>query len=77
VTPIGKAVTRVTIASYHNAGRRQLVCTLGPGDVIYMRPKGTRRTEAIDLISCFEAAVRRRVAKERFEKAAARKARRA
>ena len=77
MTPISKPVTRVSIAAYHNAGRRQLVCTLGPGDVLYIRAKGTRREEGIDLISCFEAAIKRRVAKERFEKAAAKKARRA
>lgn len=69
MTPTSKPVTRVTGLTYRNAEGRQIVCTLGPGDVIYMRPKGTRREEAIDLISCYELAVKRRVAKERFDKA--------
>jgi len=75
VTPRSKHVTRVTVATYQNAGCRHLVCTLGPGDVLYMRAVGDHwREESIDLISCFELAVKRRVAKERFEKAAQRKA---
>lgn len=69
MTPTTKPVTRVTVGTYHNSQRRALVCTLGPGDVLYMRPKGTRREEGIDLISCYEAAIKRRVLRERFEKA--------
>jgi hypothetical protein len=34
VTPIGKPVTRVTIGTHHG---RQLVATLGPGDVLYRK----------------------------------------
>jgi len=74
MTPISKPVTRVTIGAHHG---RQLVATLGPGDVLYMRQKGRRQPEAIDLASCYDLAVKRRVGKERFEKAASRKARRA
>jgi hypothetical protein len=74
VTPISKPVTRVTIGAHHG---RQLVATLGPGDVLYLRQKGRRQDEGIDLASCYDLAVKRRVAKERFEKAAARKARHA
>lgn len=74
MTPTSKPVTRVTIGAYHG---RQLVVTLGPGDVLYLRQKGRRQVEGIDLASCYERAVKRRVAKELFEKAATRKARRA
>lgn len=73
MTPISKPVTRVTLGAHHG---RQLVATLGPGDVLYLRQKGRRQVEGIDLASCYEIAVKRRVARERFDKAAARKARR-
>lgn len=73
MTPTSKPVTRLTQSSYHNSGRRALVCTLGPGDVLYLRPKGMHKAEGIDLISCYELAVKRRVARERFDKAQARK----
>jgi hypothetical protein len=74
MTPISKPVTRVTIGTHHG---RQLVAQLGPGDVLYLRPKGRHQTEGIDLASCYDLAVKRRVLKERFEKAAARRAGRA
>lgn len=70
MTPTSKPVTRVTIGTHHG---RQLVATLGPGDVLYMRQKGRRQVEGIDLASCYDLSVKRRVAKERFEKAATRK----
>lgn len=73
MTPISKPVTRISLIPYHNARRRALVCTLGPGDVLYLRPKGCRQAEGIDLISCYELAVKRRVMKERFDKAQARR----
>lgn len=73
MTPISKPVTRLTLGSHHG---RPLAATLGPGDVLYLRQKGRRQIEGIDLASCYDLAVKRRVARERFHKAAARKARR-
>ena len=73
MTPTNKPVTRVTIGAHRG---RQLVASLGPGDVLYLRQKGRRQVEGIDLASCYDLAIKRRVAKERFEKAAARKGRR-
>lgn len=73
MTPTSKPVTRVTLGTHRG---RQLVATLGPGDVLYMRQKGRRQVEGIDLASCYDSAVKRRVARERFEKAAARKGKR-
>lgn len=70
MTPTSRPVTRVTMGVHHG---RQLVATLGPGDVLYLRQKGRRQTEGIDLASCYDLAVKRRVARERFDKAAARK----
>jgi hypothetical protein len=72
MTPISKPVTRVSIAPHR---RRLLVCTLGPGDVLYLRLKRTRQVEGIDLGSCYDLAVKRRVLRERWEKAKARKER--
>lgn len=48
---------------------------MGPGDVLYLRHKGRRIAEGIDLASCFDLAVKRRVLRERWEKAKARKER--
>lgn len=70
MTPTSKPVTRVTIGMHHG---RSLVATLGPGDELYLRQKGRRQSEGIDLASCYDLAVKRRVARERFEKAAARR----
>jgi len=73
MTPTSKPVTRVTIGTHYG---RQLVATLGPGDVLYIRQKGRHKLEGVDLASCYDLAVKRRVIKERFERAAARKAKR-
>jgi hypothetical protein len=73
MTPISKPVTRVSIYPYRG---RFLVATLGPGDVLYLREKGRHEPEAIDLLSCYHLAVKRRVMKERFDKAQARKGKR-
>lgn len=72
MTPTTKPVTRVTTLPHRG---RCLVCTLGPGDVLYLRPKGRRAAEGIDLASCYDLAVKRRVLRERWEKAKARKER--
>jgi hypothetical protein len=67
MTPVNKPVTRITIGVHRG---RQLVATLGPGDVLYLRQKGRRQVEGIDLASCYDIAVKRRIARELFEKAA-------
>jgi hypothetical protein len=70
VTPTSKPVTRVTTGTHRG---RRLVCTLGPGDVLYLRPLRRRQGEGIDLASCYDLAIKRRVARERWEKARAKK----
>lgn len=55
---------------------RPLIAGLTPGDVITIRPKGTRRAELLPVWVAYHYAVRMRVANEKAEKAAQRKARR-
>ncbi len=66
MTPTSKPVTRVTLGTHRG---RRLVCTLGPGDVLYIRPLRRQQGEGIDLASCYDLAVKRRVAQARWEKA--------
>jgi hypothetical protein len=75
MTPISRPVTRMSL--YPHRGRL-LVATLGPGDVLYIRQKGRRaaNAEGIDLASCYDLAVKRRVVYERLKKAKERKERR-
>lgn len=46
------------------------------GSVLLLRPKGLRREEVLDLSAAYSVAVKTRVARERFERAQARKAKR-
>lgn len=52
--------------------QRRLVVTLLPGDVLGLRPEGTRRNEYIDLHACYDRAVKMRVASEQADKRRAR-----
>lgn len=54
---------------------RALIAGLTPGDVITIRPKGTRRAELLPIAHCYHVAVRLRVANELAEKRAKRKSR--
>lgn len=70
MTPISRPVTRVTLLPHRG---RLLVVTLGPGDVLYLREKGRRYAYGIDLASCYDMAVKRKVARDRWERAQAKK----
>ena len=54
---------------------RTIMVSLVSGDVITLRPKGTRRTELIAVATVWAYAVKLRVIAERFKKAAERAAR--
>ena len=78
MTDLRKPVSRRTENTVRDAGRpRRLVVTLYPGDVIGLRPEKTRREERTTLAAVYDLAVKQRVALERREKKATRKARRA
>jgi hypothetical protein len=70
-----KPVTRETSAYVRERGLRPLIATI-QGSVLLVRPKGLRREEVLDLASAWSLAVKMRIARERAEKKAARKAKR-
>jgi hypothetical protein len=70
------SVTRETGAYVRERGMRPLIATLH-GSLLLLRPKGLRSEEVLDLGAAWSLAVKQRVARERAEKVAARKARRA
>lgn len=47
---------------------RALIAGLTPGDVITIRPKGTRRAEVLPVSFAYSVAVKLRVANEKAEK---------
>lgn len=79
MTPLHKPVTRLSIGSLDGSfGRdrnRRLVATLDAGDILTLRPMGTRRAESVALMDIYRFAIRSRVNKELLEKARERKAR--
>jgi hypothetical protein len=70
------SVTRETGAYVRERGMRPLIATLH-GSLLLLRPKGLHSEEVLDLGAAWSLAVKQRVARERAEKVAARKARRA
>jgi hypothetical protein len=79
MTPIKKAVKRRTDCNFANYGpdRRAIVVSIEPGDVLGFRLLRTRKTYIIGITDAMRYAVRLEVARERAEKAAARKLKRA
>lgn len=75
MTPSTKPVTRLSSAYVRDKGFRPIVVTI-TGSIIELRGKGLRRTEVLDLAFCYQTAIKQRVARERAEKIALRKARR-
>lgn len=75
MTPSTKPVTRETSAFVRDKGLRPIVATL-TGSVIELRAKGLRKREYLDIAWCYQTAVKQRVAAERAERKALRKARR-
>ena len=71
-TPLKKTVAR--LSAHPGPNRKQYVVTLEPGDVIGFRDARTRRTYWTSLAHCYAMAVRQTVAREKADKAAARKA---
>ncbi len=79
-TKLTKPVKRVSGSIVRDCGKiRNLVVTLYPNDTIGLRPEGTRqkREERVTLTSCYALAVRQRVAAERIEREAKKKAKKA
>jgi len=72
MTPLTKPVRRLTRGAL--PGRR-LVAELAEGDLLILRPHGTRRPETISLFDCYDYALRCRVNLARLEKAREVKAR--
>lgn len=76
MTPSSKPVTRVTVVEHKSrfmgGSPRRLVVTLH-GDLILIRPKGTRRTEYCRIIDVYERAVWSRVKSEMIGKINARR----
>jgi hypothetical protein len=73
MTPISRVVRRVSLIPHRG---RHIVATLGPGDIVTLRPKGTRQEETVSLSWLYDQAVIRRVQYEKAKKAAERKAKR-
>ena len=73
MTPLRKAVHRVTAGTVH--GGRRLIVTMHPGDVLGFREERTRREYFLSIGAAYTYAVRLAVAARRVEKLAARKAR--
>jgi hypothetical protein len=76
MTPSTKPVTRLSSAWVRDRGMRPVVVTV-TGSLIELRLKNCRQVETIDVASLWHQAVKARVIRERAEKKAARKARRA
>jgi hypothetical protein len=66
-------VTRETSAYTRDRGMRPIIATLS-GGVLTLRAKGLRSREMLDLAWCYSTAVKQRVAQERAEKQAERRA---
>lgn len=75
MTDLNKPVKRKTNTMIRDRGRlRQIMITIYPNGTIGLRPMGTRQEEVLTMESCYSLAVKQRVAKERIEKLAAKKA---
>jgi hypothetical protein len=68
-------VTRETPAFVRDKGFRAVIVTIR-GGLIELRAKGLRSTEAVDIASIYNRAVKERVIRERAEKRAAKKLKR-
>lgn len=78
MTPLEKPIHRVTRGALDRThgpdSGRKLVITLEIGDLIVLRPYGTRRPEKLDAFDAYQYALKRRVNCERLEKAREKKA---
>ena len=80
MTPLNRPCRRITRGaldrSFGRDSGRRLVAVLDAGDVLTLRPLGTRRPETVCLVDVYSWAVRCRVNRARLEKAREKKARR-
>lgn len=76
MTKLKSEVIRMSGAEIRDRGKyRRLVITLFPNDTIGLRPEKTRKQEIVSLDSVYSLAVKQRVAAEKRDKLAAKKAR--
>jgi hypothetical protein len=68
-----RAVTRESSAFVRDRGLRPIIVTV-TGSILELRAKGLRQREVLDLASAYSIAVKQRLASEKAERAAARKA---
>lgn len=74
MTELKKPVIRRTETIIRDRGRaRSLVVSMLPGDVLGLRPLGTRKTEYVTFDSCYWLAIKQRVCRERIERKSAKK----
>lgn len=73
MTPSTKPVTRKTSAYVRDKGLRPIIATLSDS-VLILRAFGLRTREYIDIAGIYQAAVKQRVAQEKAERKAARRA---
>lgn len=71
-TELKKNVSRRCLIPHRG---RRLVATLAPGDLLILRHERRRQEEVVSLAAVYDFAVRSRVAREKWEKMQARKAR--
>jgi len=76
MTPSTKPVTRMSTALVRDKGLRPVVITIRDS-FVEVRATGLRSTETMDIAAIYSWAVKARMARERAEKAAARKTRKA
>ena len=76
MTPLKSKITRMTGAEVRDRGKyRRLVISLYPNDTIGLRPEKMRKEEIVSIESCYVLAIKQRVAQERRDKLALKKAR--
>lgn len=74
MTPSTKPVTRLTSAYVRDKGLRPIVITV-VGSYVEVRAKGLRSRETMDIAAIYSWAVKARMAQQRAERRAAKKAR--
>lgn len=71
-----RAVTRESSAFVRDRGLRAVVVTI-VGSYLELRPKGTRKSETLDIAAAWGIALKQRMAREKAERTAERKAKKA
>ena len=73
-----RRLTRGALDGSHGPDRgRKLVASFVPGDLVEIRPQGTRRAEVISLFDIYRLSLRMRANAEHLQKARAKKERKA